>query len=169
MPAGRWHHWARYLSNLSAFLDTISHSEGTDKAPNPYAVVFGFKHTIKDFSDHPAVTGEWHGAPIDFLGPAYKGMISTAAGKYQITKHTWQALQGALNLPDFSPQSQDAAATLLIKQKGALDAVNGGRVADAIALCHGVWASLPGSTSGQPQASLASLVQFYTGNGGAFA
>ena len=128
-----------------------------------------FRHTIVDMSDHPAITGEWKGEPLDFLGPDYKGLISTAAGKYQITKHTWEACQGALNLPDFGPQSQDAAATLLIKQKGALDAVNGGRVADAIALCHEVWASLPGSTSGQPQASLASLVQAYTANGGAFA
>lgn len=156
------------MSNLSSFLNTISHGEGTDRAPDPYRVVFGFKHTIADISDHP-YPKEWPGVPLDFLGPGYAGLISTAAGKYQITKHTWEACQGALNLPDFSPASQDAAATLLIKQKGALDAVNGGRFAEAIALCHGVWASLPGSTSGQPQASLASLVQFYTSNGGAFA
>lgn len=157
------------MSNLSAFLNTISHSEGTDRAPDPYRVCFAFRHTIADMSDHPAVTGEWKGEPLDFLGPTYAGLISTAAGKYQITKHTWQALQGALNLPDFSPASQDAAATLLIKQKGALEAVNGGCVADAIALCHNVWASLPGSTSGQPQKTLASLIQNYTNNGGAFA
>lgn len=157
------------VSNLSAFLDTISHSEGTDRAPNPYAVCFAFRHTIRDFSDHPAVTGEWRGEALDFLGPAYVGLISTAAGKYQITKHTWEALQGALNLPDFSPASQDAAATLLIKQKGAFEAINGGRVADAIALCHDVWASLPGGTSGQPQKTLASLIKAYTDGGGAFA
>lgn len=154
--------------NLAAFFSMVSHSEGTDQVADPYRCCFEFKHTIIDLSQHP-YPNEWKGEPIDFLGPAYKGLISTAAGKYQITKHTWEALQGALNLPDFGPASQDAAATLLIKQKGALDAVNGGRFADAIALCHGVWASLPGSTSGQPQKSLASLVQFYTGNGGAFA
>lgn len=156
-------------SNIIAFLNMISHSEGTDRVPDPYRCCFGFKHTIADMSDHPAVTGEWKGEQLDFLGPTYAGLISTAAGKYQITKHTWLALKEALNLPDFSAQSQDAAATLLIKQKGALDAINGGRVADAIALCHEVWASLPGSTSGQPQKTLASLVQYYTGNGGAFA
>lgn len=149
-------------------MDTISHSEGTDKVSQPYRCCFAFRHTIIDLSDHP-YPNEWKGESLDFLGPTYAGLISTAAGKYQITHHTWQACQGALNLPDFSPQSQDAAATLLIKQKGALDAVNGGRVADAIALCHGVWASLPGSTSGQPQASLASLVSFYSANGGAYA
>ena len=132
-------------------------------------MVFGFKHTIADLSNHPAITGEWKGEPLDFLGPDYKGMISTAAGKYQITKHTWMGLKVALNLLDFGPASQDAAATLLIKQKGALEAVNAGRVAAAIDLCRGVWASLPGSTSGQPQASLAVLERYYSENGGAFA
>jgi muramidase (phage lysozyme) len=133
------------MSNLSAFLDMISHSEGTDRAPDPYRVVFGFKHTIQDLSDHPANTGEWKGEPLDFLGPDYVGMISTAAGKYQITRHTWQSLKVALNLLDFGPASQDAAATLLIKQRRALDAVESGRIAGAIELCNGVWASLPGS------------------------
>jgi lysozyme len=155
--------------NRAAFLDMISHSEGTDRAADSYRVVFGFKHTIADLSDHPAVTGEWHGEPLDFLGPTYYGLISTAAGRYQVTKHTWQALQGALNLPDFGPASQDAAAILLIKQKGALDMVDSGRVVDAVNLCHSVWASLPGSTSGQPQRTMADLVKTYTDAGGAFA
>jgi muramidase (phage lysozyme) len=157
------------MSNLSAFLTMISHSEGTDRAADPYRVCFGFKHTIAELSDHPAITGEWSGEPLDFLGPTYAGLISTAAGKYQITKHTWEALKTALSLHDFSAASQDAAATLLIKQKGALDLVNGGQVADAIGLCHNVWASLPGSTSGQPQKTMASLVANYTSNGGGFA
>lgn len=157
------------MSNLSAFLDTIAHSEGTDKVADPYRCCFAFRHTIADLSDHPAATGEWKGESLDFLGPNYAGLISTAAGKYQITLHTWEALKGALNLPDFGPQSQDAAATLLIKQKKALDLVNGGQFAEAVSLCHGIWASLPGSTSGQPQNSLASLVANYTANGGGFA
>jgi muramidase (phage lysozyme) len=91
------------VSNLSAFLNTISHNEGTDRAPDPYRVCFGFKHTIADLWDHPAATGEWKGEPLDFLGPTYAGLISTAAGKYQITKHMWEALQAALNLADFGP------------------------------------------------------------------
>lgn len=150
------------MSNLSAFLATIRHSEGTDKASDPYAAVFGYGFTITDFSDHPAVLGTWTGEHTQYG-------LSTAAGAYQIIKPTWVALKARLKLPDFSPLSQDAAAIELIREKGALDAINGGRVADAIALCHSVWASLPGSTSGQPQASLASLVQHYTDSGGAFA
>lgn len=150
------------MNNLSAFLHTIMHSEGTDKAPDPYAVVFGYGFTITDFSDHPAVLGTWHGETTKYG-------LSTAAGAYQIIRPTWVALKSRLQLPDFSAASQDAAATELIRERGALDMVNGGQVADAIDRCHTVWASLPGSTSGQPQATLANLIQFYSSNGGAFA
>lgn len=161
--------------NVQAFLAMIAISEGTDRAPEPYRVCYGYKHTIKDLNYHPACPRppddavEWHGESLANLGPAYAGLVSTAAGKYQITKHTWQAIEAVLNLPDFTAPSQDDAAILLIKQKGALDMINGGRVADAINACHGIWASLPGSTSGQPQKSMATLVQAYTAAGGAFA
>lgn len=156
-------------ANLDAFLATIRHSEGTDKYSNPYAVCFGGKFTITDFSNHPAVQGLWKGEPLDFLGGAYVGKVSTAAGAYQIIRSTWLGLKSQLKLPDFSPASQDEAATLLITQAGALHLVDGGQVADAIAKCSGVWASLPGSSSGQPQAKMAELIQAYTTNGGAFA
>jgi muramidase (phage lysozyme) len=161
--------------NRVAFLDMIAMSEGTARAPDPYRCCYAYKHTVQDLAYHPAEfrppnnLREWKGEPLDSLGPAYVGDVSTAAGRYQITIHTWRALEGALNLPDFGPASQDAAAVLLIKQKGALDMVDSGRVVDAVNLCHVIWASLPGSTSGQPQTAMAELVKTYTGAGGAFA
>src|SRR5271163_1232704 len=97
----------------------IRHSEGTDKASNPYAVTFGYQFLITDFSDHPAVLGTWDGVH-------WAGGLSTAAGAYQIIKPTWISLKARLNLPDFSPASQDAAATELIRERSALDMVNGG-------------------------------------------
>ena len=147
----------------------IRHSEGTDKAPDPYRVVFGYGHTIVDLSDHPACTGEWDGVSIAFLGPQYAGEISTAAGAYQINRPVWINLKRRLLLPDFTGPSQDAAAIELIREKGALDLVNGGEAAAAINLCHPVWASLPGSTAGQPTASFADLMTAYTNAGGGFA
>ena len=147
----------------------ISHSEGTDRAPDSYRVCYGFKHTIMSLADHPAITGEWAGEPLDNLGPSYAGMKSTAAGRYQLIKPTWQSLKARLFLSDFSADSQDAAALELIREKGAMDLIYGGQVADAIALCHGIWASLPGSTSGQPQKSFADLIHAYSNAGGAFA
>ena len=147
----------------------LRHSEGTDKAPDPYRVVFGYGHTIHDLSDHPAITGEWIGISIAFLGPAYAGKISTAAGAYQITRPTWERAKAVLALPDFTAGSQDDAAIWLIKGAGALDLVNAGRVGEAISLCHHIWASLPGSTAGQPTTSFASLMNAYGDAGGAFA
>jgi lysozyme len=156
-------------ANLKAFLATIRHSEGTDQYANPYAVCFEGKFTIEDFSDHPTVLGDWMGERLDFLGPSYVGKVSTAAGAYQIIRPTWENCKRALSLPDFGPASQDAAATWLIRSKGALHLVTGGEVSAAITLCSGLWASLPGSSSGQPQAKMASLIQTYTTAGGGFA
>ena len=156
-------------ANLKAFLATIRHSEGTDKYANPYAVCFEGKFIIEDFSDHPAVLGTWHGEPLDFLGPQYAGKDSTAAGAYQLIRPTWLGCKAAMHLPDFSPASQDAAAAYLISTKKAMNLVTSGQIAAAITLCSGLWASLPGSQSGQPQAKMASLIQAYTTAGGGFA
>lgn len=156
-------------ANIQAFLAMIRHSEGTDRAPDPYRVCYGFKHTIVDLRDHPCITGEWMGEPLDSLGPAYHGLHSTAAGAYQLIKPTWLAVQAILKLPDFTEPSQDDAAIQLIKGAGALDLVFGGEVGKAITACRGIWASLPGGKSGQPQRTFADLINTYGNNGGAFA
>jgi muramidase (phage lysozyme) len=156
-------------ANLHAFLLMIQRSEGTTQALNPYACTFGYKFTITDFSDHPYVLGNWLGEPLDFLGFAYEGKISTAAGAYQLIAPTWRALKKMLGLPDFSIASQDAAATELIREAGALDLVKSGNIAESIGLCRHIWASLPGSTAGQPTQSLANLISAYMDAGGAFA
>lgn len=155
--------------NQTAFLSMISKSEGTNRAADPYRVCYGYKHIIADLSDHPAITGEWHGESLDSLGPSYVGKVSTAAGRYQINKPTWLDVKNALSLSDFSAASQDDAALYLIKRAGALTLVNEGLLDGAIEACKGVWASLPGNSAGQPQAKLADLKQAYTDAGGAFA
>ena len=152
--------------NVRAFLSMIATSEGTDRAADPYRVCYGYRHTIQDLIDHPAVTGEWMGESIANLGPKYSGMKSTAAGRYQIIKPTWVRCRNALRLADFSAASQDAAAVYLIKTRRALDAVQAGRIEEAISLCRDEWASLPGGSSGQPQQRLASLLESFTTAGG---
>jgi muramidase (phage lysozyme) len=156
------------MTNLEAFLAMIRASEVGADCPNPYAMVFGGKFTITDFRDHPAVLGTWHGEPLDFLGPKYQGLVSTAAGAYQLIKPTWLGAKTVLKLPDFGVASQDAAAMLLIKEQGALDLVNSGQVVDAIQKCAGVWASLPGNGAGQPQHTMADLLGWYGDAGGAY-
>ena len=155
--------------NLQAFLSMISTSEGTDQRADPYAVCYGYKHTITDFSDHPAVTGEWRGESLASLGPNYANKVSTAAGRYQIIKPTWLVCKKALGLPDFSPASQDKAAAYLIKGRRALDDIQAGQVESAIAKCAAEWASLPGAGYAQPERKVAFLVAAYSSAGGVLA
>lgn len=154
------------MDNRPAFCAVIRFSEGTAKAPNPYAVVYGFGHTITDFSDHPAITGEWLGVSIANLGPQYAHEISTAAGAYQINRPTWREAKAACHLSDFTPASQDIAALWLIDQCHALAMVDRGDFANAVRACSAKWASLPGGNSRQPEVSLAALTFAYKNAGG---
>ena len=154
------------FTQLEAFLSMIAKAEGTDRAADPYRVCYGYRHTVSDMTDHPAITGEWQGESIASLGPQYVGKISTAAGRYQIIKPTWQACKTALGLVDFSPRSQDLAATYLVKKRGAFDDVQTGNIVDAIAKCRNEWASLPGGDAGQPQRRLEALLEAFTDAGG---
>jgi lysozyme len=155
------------MGNLAAFLAMIRTSEGTDKAPDPYAVVFGYGFTITDFSNHPAITGAWPGA--HYTAPNGNQILTTAAGAYQINRPTWIMCEAALHLPDFSPASQDAAAAYLVQKDGAMPYIDSGQLALAVSACRGTWASLPGSDSGQPQATLAALREAYSQAGGTLA
>lgn len=158
--------------NLAAFLAMIAKAEGTDRAPDPYRVCYGYKHTILDLNYHPAEhrppdgLQEWAGESIAQLGPQYAGEVSTAAGRFQITRATWLACKQTLTLPDFRADSQLRAATLRIRARGALDDVNAGQIEKAILKCDNEWASLPGGKSGQPERVLANLIALYTGAGG---
>lgn len=160
-------------SNVSAFLGLIAYSEGTAGRADPYRVCYAYRHTIRDLSDHPAITGEWKGEKLSDALCAGAGMrpgcVSTAAGRYQLIKPTWNGARRALNLPDFSPASQDAAAVYLIRQRGAIDDVKEGRLSVAIEKCRREWASLPGAGYGQPERRLSSLVAAFERAGGVVA
>lgn len=165
-------------TNRRAFLAMISFSEGTDRTPDPYRVCYGFKHTIRDLSEHPAVTGEWLGERLSdkqCIGAGYKpGCKSTAAGRYQLIKPTWVGVRNALKLPDFSPESQDQAALWLIKNRAtmqwALNDIDEGHVGSAIAKCRRLWASFPeAGFDGQPTRSMTSLLAVYSKHDGVLA
>lgn len=161
--------------NVAAFLAMIARSEGTDRRPDPYRVCYGFLHTVQDMNYHPAEhrppvgLQEWKGESIAQLGPQYAGEVSTAAGRYQITRATWLTCKQALNLPDFRADSQNQAAILRIRARGALDDVSLGRISSAVLKCDNEWASFPGGQSGQPERVLAGLTAFYTSAGGVLA
>lgn len=159
--------------NISAMLAAISAAEGTAGQPDPYRVCFGYSHTIQNLDNHPALSGEWMGKPLSLamcagagLGP---GCVSTAAGKYQMIRKTWVSARDKLGLPDFSPDSQDAAAVELLRQRGALGPLVRGDFAGAVAAARREWASLPGAGYGQGERSIAWLQRKFTDAGGVLA
>jgi muramidase (phage lysozyme) len=156
----------------------ISVSEGTASAPDPYRVCYGKKHVIVDLTYHPAEkrpygAPEWGGETLtdqQCINAGFSpGCKSTAAGRYQITRPTWERIKVILGLQDFTAHSQDDACVQLLKECKALDLINAGRVAEAITACRHEWASLPGNAAGQPQTKFADLIQAYGNAGGAFA
>jgi len=159
-------------TQVKAFQAVIGYSEGTDKEPDAYRVCYGYRHVIQSFADHPAITGEWRGEDISAIGTRYVGMVSTAAGRYQINKPTWLDCKRALGLTDFTPDSQDRAMVYLVDKRGkALQAIQAGQLDKAVELCAKakLWASFPGDGAGQGERKLSSLRVAFTDNGGALA
>jgi muramidase (phage lysozyme) len=148
------------MSNLTAFLDTIAYSEGTDKPGQPsldhgYDVLVGGT-LFSGYTDHPRKV-------VDL---PRLGIKSTAAGRYQILARFYDAYKKQLGLPDFSPVSQDKIAIQLIRECKALDDVNAGRVASALNKCRSRWASLPGAGYGQHEHKVETLVSIFKQKGG---
>lgn len=146
--------------NRSAFLDMIAWAEiGPEllaKSDNGYNVLVGstpnYPLLFTSYADHPRVLN------ID--------VASTAAGRYQILERWWDAYKVLLDLPDFSPTSQDAVAMRQIYERGALSDIDDGNIASAIQKCSNIWASLPGNTYGQHQQKLDDLIGVYSKAGG---
>ena len=80
-----------------ALLSTIAGTESPD-----YRTVYGGRK-VEDLSWHP-------GIDVPIQGGPNAGRTSSAAGRYQFLKSTWEAQAKKLGLKDFSPESQDIAA-----------------------------------------------------------
>lgn len=141
-------------ANRRAFLWMIRKAEGTS-GPNGYRTLYG-GGLFTGYADHPRrliTKGGWS---------------STAAGAYQILERTWNTVQRALQLHDFTPASQDQAGLWLVEQRGGLDDVDAGRWEAAIRACRKEWASFPGAGYGQGERSMAfMLAAIKEGLGGA--
>lgn len=163
-------------ANLAAFQHMLAVSEGTDRAGG-YATLYGSApgalSLMDSYDDHPALLG-WPGVPLSPAQCEGAGIappcVSTAAGRYQINRPTWRPIKQALGLIDFSPESQDAAASELLRRNGALELVELGRFDEAVSKVRKVWASLPGAGyPGQAENQLDALRQIYAAAGGALA
>lgn len=140
--------------NVLAFLDMLAWSEGTSTiraSDDGYNVLVGGE-LFHDYSQHPG--------QLIWL-PRYQ-IHSTAAGRYQFLKRTWDAIVRVYGFRGrFIPEAQDLAAIKLLTECKALPAIQAGRIEDAIALAAPIWASLPGAGYGQREHALARLLEVY--------
>ena len=134
----------QYLNNpnVRKLLDVIASAEGVKHG---YNTIFG-NERFGNLSAHPNVRKQ-------FRQTDGRTNFTTAAGRYQFLKKTWDGLSRQYGLKDFSPQSQDIGAIGLIMQKGALNDVLKGNYQSAIQKLGGTWASLPSSPYAQPRKS----------------
>lgn len=128
----------------------IGESEGADY--NTIVSGPSGPETFSDFSRHPFADGRTPKL-------VRTGLYSSAAGRYQIIYKWWKAYAKILDLPDFSPASQDAVAIQMIRECDALDDIAAGNIAQAILKCSSRWASFPGSTAGQGGRSMSWLLE----------
>ncbi|MEN9809530.1 MAG: hypothetical protein RLZZ488_1097 [Pseudomonadota bacterium] len=138
-----------FSANMHAFLDVIAYAEGTDRQGKGGGYNVNYSGaTFNSYSRHP-------------MWLICSGYCSDAAGRYQIKSDTWGDVRRELNLPDFSPRSQDRAAVQLIKWRGGyddverIDGVNS--FSNALYAVRYEWASLPHSPYGQPIKSVGEL------------
>jgi muramidase (phage lysozyme) len=150
--------------NVGPFLDMLARGgEGTDIPNQPskmhgYDVIVG-GGTFDCFDDHPrkvVVIKQRNG----------KEIRSSAAGRYQFIRSTWDALAKKLKLADFGPVSQDLAAQELLIECGAAALLAHGKFDDAVHAARKIWASLPGAGYGQREESLWKLRDIYVKAGG---
>lgn len=139
--------------NVQAFLRVIRRGEGTSDA-NGYRRIFGGQ-LFNSYEDHPRII------------VSKSGYKSSAAGAYQFIISSWDETKNIMQLPDFTPASQDRAAVGRIMARGALEDVKAGRFETAIKKVAREWASLPGSPYGQPVISMDTAKSVYLAfNGG---
>lgn len=154
--------------NRQAFLDAIAWSEiGQEMLDDPqtdngYKVIVGSRPgsliLMDSYADHPRKAIR--------INPT---LYSTAAGRYQLLARYYEPYKKLLNLPDFSPASQDAIALQQIKERRALEDVDAGRFEQAVLKVSNIWASLPSSGYGQHENTMSKLAEAYKAAGGTFA
>lgn len=138
--------------NVQAILRVIRAGEGTAD-DGGYSRLYGGAQ-FSGYADHPRQSiRKW-------------GITSTAAGAYQFLSRTWDETRRIMNLPDFSPRSQDLGALGRIAARGALEDVLAGRFTTAMRKLNKEWASLPGSPYGQKTMRFDAALAVYQGNGG---
>lgn len=151
----------------------VTNISGTAKGPNQgYDVLFGWPMKGRTFdanaaADHPRI--RFYEQADEFLANGKKD-FTTAAGRYQETASTYDAIRRRYGIPPgFTPELQERHFEALLADSGALAHVKAGRIPQAIARARDTWASLPGAKTPQPQRSEQYVLAAYTAAGGTLA
>jgi muramidase (phage lysozyme) len=138
---------------VKAFLDTIAGAEGTAASDGYHTQYTGTKFV--SFSDHPREMrcGRRYG----------KKLCSDAAGRYQFLSTTWDRFAKKFGIHDFSPQNQDLVAVELIREKGALEDIEAGRLEPAVRKLAYIWPSFR-RFGGSVESSMPKLEAMYQQN-----
>lgn len=138
-------------ANIKAFLDTIAWAEGTAGADGYRTEYTGA--TFTDYSTHPD--------RVQCAASNGRQLCSSAAGRYQFLKPTYDRMAQKLGLRDFSPRSQDMAAVELIREQEAIEDIKKGNIKSAFEKISPIWAHIEGAGYGQPEYPLEKLEAVY--------
>lgn len=139
------------VPRIRAFLDTISVTEGTE-GPQGYYRQYTGDH-FSSFKDHPREMK----CGINIRN---EKLCSDAAGRYQFLSTSWDLFRPTVGAKNFGPTYQDRVAIELIKDKGALEDIEQGRIEEAFRKLYMVWPSF-GETATDVERLMPELVGIY--------
>lgn len=143
----------RNNANVKKFLDLLAYTEGT--TGNGYYTAFGGGR-LAHLNDHPRYSKK-------FKQTDGKTNTTSAAGRYQFLRRTWDGLAKKYGFRDFGAENQDLGAIALLIQNGAMPHILKGNWGQAVAKSGGTWASLPSSPHPQPTKSWKKVQAFLGG------
>lgn len=137
-----------------ALHDSLAHAEGTrGRGQDGYNVIFGGT-TVSSCSAHPNRCIR------------YGSTCSTASGRYQFLRGTWNNVASARSLRSFEPENQERAALYLVHNVRRVTvpenrAMTATEFTNAMNKLSWEWASLPPGRYGQPRKSAAEMRRVY--------
>lgn len=137
-----------------ALHDSIAWAEGTrGYSEDGYDVMFSFK-IMNSCNKHPNQC------------LAFGSSCSTAAGRYQFLKGTWDSVKNANGLSNFEPESQEVGAKYLVNTVRHVTvpqnrAMTASEFSNAMSKLSWEWASLPPGRYGQPNKTSSQMRNFY--------
>ncbi len=141
-----------------ALHDTIAFAEGTegDGAKDGYNVMFTHRQ-FASCARHPNIRN------------CDGGLCSTAAGRYQFLKTTWDVVARGTGASNFEPENQERGATYLVTTVRRVNlpagrAMSASEFSNAMSKLSYEWASLPPGRYGQPKKPLSTMRSNYCAN-----